>query len=66
MDSGVMFGVIISIIVDALVPKNFENIVVFSVTEPMKLHVPCFGSFHLDVAVNKTIAGGVVSFYGGW
>ena len=58
----VMFGEVISPIVDTLVPIYPELLLCNSIFHPVKLHVKCFGSFRFYCIVEETISCTVVYF----
>ena len=57
-----MFGEIISIIVDSFVPVDLELLLSLPIPEPIISHVPGLGSFLVDIIINEACCCGVVSF----
>ena len=62
MESTVVFGWVVSEIVEPWLPVNIEHTLADSVAQPVKSHVHCFRSFLFDCFVDDTGCCAVVSF----
>jgi hypothetical protein len=66
MGGAMMFGPVVSLVCLAGMPEETELFLGFTPSEPVKSHVHCFHSLRLDVAVDDSKRGAVVSLYQSW
>jgi hypothetical protein len=60
----VVLGPIVGEILFTMPPIDAELALAFTVTEPVEVHVHCFGSFRLDFAVYDCISHSIVRLEG--
>ena len=64
INCGVMFSVVVSIIVDSFIPKNFKLILSLTVTKPVIPHIPCLGSLLMNVVIYEASSSGIICLNG--
>ena len=65
MEATVVFGWVVSEIVEPWLPVNIEHTLADSVTQPVESHVHGFGLLLLDGVVGNAHCGGIVCLDGG-
>lgn len=66
INSGVMFGIIVCIIVDSYIPKDVELLLYLPVSEPIVTYIPYLGSLLMDVVIHKACCSGIICLDWGW
>ena len=67
MEATVVFGWVVSEIIEPWLPVNIEHTLADSVAQPVESHIHCFRSFLFDCFVDDTGCCAVVSFQrGSW
>lgn len=57
---GVVFGEVITVVVDSLEPVDAEVALADPILDPVETHVHSFGAFDFYSSVGKSVSGGVV------
>ena len=61
----VMFCIVVSVIVDTLVPEDPKLLLSLSVPEPVVPHIPGLGALLMNIVIDESSGCGVVSLDGG-
>ena len=62
VEATVVFGWIVSEVVEAWFPVNVEHTLADAVAQPVESHIHCFGAFLFDCFVDDACCCAVVSF----
>ena len=60
----IVFSVVIPEILDSRSPVDEELVLFYSVLDPIKSHINCFGAFLFDCAIGKIYCSGGVNLHG--